>query len=277
MQIGCHLSIRKGLYSAGEKAIDLGANAFQIFTKNPRSLRPKNLDLADAIKGKEFCAEHNLSILCHTPYITNLSTPKDDLHLLSVDSLVEDLKIVEAYGSIGGVVHCGKHVGEGVEYGIQRMVETLNLIFDRYDGPAMLLLENTAGMGTEIGMEPDELVQIRQMTKYPERIGFCFDTCHAFAAGIWNNELFDQFMVSIEKSGFLENLVALHFNDCKDAFNNKKDRHAKIGEGQIGISALQKFLKSEKLAHIPFLLETPVDDEEEYRDEIVLLKRLIAN
>ncbi len=275
MKIGCHLSVSKGLYKAGEKALDLGANAFQVFTKNPRSLRPKKLDMVDATKGKKFCEDNNISILCHTPYISNLSSPKDDLQKLSVDSLVEDLYIAEAYGSIGAVVHCGKHVGEGVEYGINRMVESLNLILDRYDGSTLLVLENAAGMGTEIGMDPQQLVQIRQMTKYPERIGFCFDTCHAFVAGIWNNELFDQLIESFKKTGFLENLVAIHFNDSKEPFNSKKDRHAKIGEGEIGVEALQKFLKAEQLAHIPFILETPVDDEEEYRDEIVYLKQLV--
>jgi len=274
MQFGCHVSVGKGFEKAAQQANALGAETFQVFTKNPRSLKPKKLDLKDAEKGAEFCREYGISVVCHTPYVTNLSTHKDDLQEATVRSIVEDLNIAEAFRALGAVVHCGKHVGEGEEYGIKRMVETLDLILEQYEGNTKLLLENTAGQGSEIGLEPEVLVNIRNQTKYPEKIGFCFDTCHAFAAGQWNEDLFDSFIKRADESGYLEHLVAIHFNDSKVPFNSKKDRHEKIGQGEIGAKALQKFLKCDKLANIPFILETPVNKEEEYKDEILLLKEL---
>ncbi|OEF99292.1 endonuclease IV [Vulcanibacillus modesticaldus] len=277
MQIGCHVSVAKGLRKAAEKAHELGAETFQIFTKNPRGLKSKKINFEDAKNGREFCESHNMTVVCHTPYITNLSTPKDDLREVTIRSLIEDLHIAEAYGAYGAVVHCGKHVGEGEEAGIEKMVDTLNLILEQYSGPVQLLLENTAGQGTELGTDLQTLVDIRKRTKYPEKIGFCFDTCHAFAAGLWNEDTFEEFIKSAEEIGYLEHLKVIHFNDSKAPFGSRKDRHEKIGQGEIGSKALQKFLQCEKLNNIPFILETPVEKEEEYKDEIVYLRELSSS
>lgn len=274
MYIGCHVSISKGLEDATKRAIALDANAFQIFTKNPRGFQSKKVDEVDAKKGRELCIENDVKVVCHTPYITNLSTPKDDLQEATIRSLVEDLKIAEAYGAFGAVVHCGKHVGEGEEYGINRMVETLDIILEKYNGPTLLLLENTAGQGSELGLEPKTLMEIRQKTKYPEKIAFCFDTCHAFAAGQWNEELFESFIDEADKIGYLDLIKVIHINDSKVVFNSRKDRHEKIGIGEIGSAALKKFLTHEKFKEIPFILETPVNQEKEYSEEIALLQEL---
>lgn len=274
MKIGCHISVGKGLKSAAQKALQLGAQSFQVFTKNPRGLRPKKIDEKDALEGRAVCAQHDLEVICHTPYITNLSTPKDDLQEVTVRSILEDLSIAEAYGAKGAVVHCGKHVGEGEEYGIQRMIETLNMILKQYDGPTKLLLENTAGQGSELGLEIKTLTELRLATDYPEKIGFCFDTCHGFAAGIWDKDTFADLVDEMEKTGYLDHLYCIHFNDSKAPFNSRKDRHAKIGQGEIGAEALTLFLTEERFQHLPVILETPVEDEEEYGDEIKLLHQL---
>lgn len=276
MQLGCHISVSKGLRKAAEKAIELGAETFQIFTKNPRGLRPKKIDVVDAEAGVEFCKEHGITVVCHTPYITNLSTPDRGLHEATIRSIIEDLKIAEAYGAIGAVVHCGKHVGEGEEYGIKRMVETLDEILEDYNGPVQLLLENTAGQGSELGLDPQTLMDIRSQTKFPDKIGFCFDTCHAFAAGQWNEETFEEFIKRSDQVGYLDHIKVIHFNDSKVPFNSRKDRHAKIGQGEIGSKALQKFLQCEKLKEVPFILETPVEEEEEYKEEILYLRELLS-
>ncbi|QZT33182.1 deoxyribonuclease IV [Caldalkalibacillus thermarum TA2.A1] len=277
MKIGCHISIGKGLLKAAEKATELGAASFQVFTKNPRGLRPKKIDEKDAQRGREYCAEHDIEVVCHTPYITNLSTPKPDLQEVTIRSILEDLHIAEAYGSKGAVVHCGKHVGEGEEYGKQRMVETLNLILKQYDGSTKLLLENTAGQGSELGLDIQTLVELREATDYPEKIGFCFDTCHAFAAGIWNQETFTDLVDEMEKTGYLEHLYCIHFNDSKAPYGSRKDRHEKIGQGEIGSRALALFLKEARFEHLPVILETPVEDEREYGDEIEYLHQLKSN
>jgi deoxyribonuclease-4 len=274
MKVGCHISVAKGLYRACRRAEELGATSFQVFTKNPRALRPKKVDAKDAEKGVAFAREQGLTLVAHTPYITNLSTPKEDLHEATIRSIKEDLAIAEAYGAIGAVVHCGKHVGEGVEYGTRRMVETLNAILSAYEGPTRLLLENTAGQGSELGLTIEELVAIREATDFPEKIGFCFDTCHAFAAGVWKEESFDDLIRTMEQTGYLEHLAAIHFNDSKAPYNSRKDRHEKIGKGEIGSPALALFLRCDQLEGLPVILETPVEDESEYAEEIVYLKEL---
>lgn len=274
MKIGCHISVGKGLEFAVHRAMELGAESLQVFTKNPRGLKPKKLDYDDAEKGAALLQEHDLALICHTPYITNLSTPKEDLQEATIRSIIEDLTIAEAYGARGAVVHCGKHVGEGEEYGTKRMIETLDLILDNYDGPAKLLLENTAGQGSELGLTISALMEIHNGCKYPEKIGFCFDTCHSFAAGQWDLDSFDQLVDQMEDTGYLKHLVAIHFNDSKAPFASQKDRHEKIGKGEIGSKALAKFLTCSKFDHLPIILETPVDDEHEYAEEMVYLHQL---
>jgi deoxyribonuclease IV len=274
MKIGCHISVAKGFEKAAKRAKELGAESFQVFTKNPRGLKPKKIDVLDADRGKEFCEEHGIVLVAHTPYITNLSTPKEDLHEVTVRSIREDLSIAEAYGAVGAVVHCGKHVGEGEAYGRQRMVETLDRILSEYDGPVKLLLENTAGQGSELGLSIRELTEIRASTRYPEKIGFCFDTCHAFAAGTWVPDRFDELIREMEETGYLEHLVAIHFNDSKAPWGSRKDRHEKIGKGEIGSGALAQVLKAEVFNGLPVILETPVEDEDEYAEEIRYLHEL---
>mgnify|MGYP001062214912 CR=1 FL=1 len=274
MKIGCHISVSKGLEKAVQRALELGAESFQVFTKNPRGLKPKKVDYQDAEKGVALMHRHELTLVCHTPYITNLSTPKDDLQEATIRSILEDLHIAEVYGAVGAVVHCGKHVGEGEAYGIQRMVETLDRILEQYEGPVKLLLENTAGQGSELGLTVASLMEIRSATRYPDKIGFCFDTCHSFSAGQWQLETFDQLVEEMETSGYLEHLVAIHFNDSKAPFASQKDRHEKIGKGEIGSEALAKFLVSSHFQHLPVILETPVEDEQEYAEEMVYLHEL---
>lgn len=277
MKLGCHVSVGKGFLKASEQAKALGAVSFQVFTKNPRGLKPKKLDEKDAAAGVQFCEEHQLEVICHTPYITNLSTPKADLQEVTIRSIVEDLNIAEAFGSKGAVVHCGKHVGEGEVYGKQRMIETLDMILEQYNGPTKLLLENTAGQGSEIGLEIETLVEIKNATKYPEKIGFCFDTCHAFAAGQWDESTFDKLVDTMEQTGYLESLVCIHYNDSKAPFGSRKDRHEKIGKGEIGEKALLLFLEEKRFAHLPIILETPVEDEQEYAEEMTYLHQILQD
>ncbi len=274
MKFGCHISIAKGFERAAKRAYELGASSFQVFTKNPRSLRSKKLNLDDAQKGVSFCQEHGLTLVAHTPYITNLSTPKEDLHQLTIRSIQEDLKIATAYGAVGAVVHCGKHVGQGEAAGKKKMIETLNRILEDYQGSAKLLLENTAGQGSELGLTIEELVEIREATDRKEQIGFCFDTCHGFAAGIWSEESFEELVSKMERTGYLNDLVAIHFNDSKAEFRSRKDRHEKIGQGKIGSNALSRFLHSPAFEELPIILETPVQNESEYQEEIRYLRKL---
>lgn len=274
VKIGCHLSIAKGLEAAAKNAVRLNAQAFQFFSKNPRGFRSKTINREDADKGVALMRQHGLATIAHSPYITNLSTPKPDLQELTVRSLVEDLTICDAYGTPGLVVHSGKHVDMGESYGLDRMVETLNLILEAYQGPCRILLENTAGQGSEVGTTLEQLVQTRARTIAPERVGFCFDTCHGFAAGLWNAELLPAFLQTARDTGYLQALQAIHFNDSKGPFGNHRDRHEFIGKGNIGEEALSAFLRSPEFQVLPVLLETPAENEADYGPEMAYVRRL---
>jgi deoxyribonuclease-4 len=276
LQLGCHLSIAKGFPQAVENAHRLGCESFQFFTKNPRAFRGKAADPVQAERGRALMAEYGLVAVAHAPYITNLSTPDDELQALSVASLKQDLENAEAFGAVGCVCHMGKHVDQGEAYGMSRMVETLDMLLEAYTGPCRLLLENTAGMGSELGTTMEQCVEVRSRVRQPERIGFCFDTCHGFAAGAYRPEEWEEFIAHARSIGYWEHVVAVHLNDSKFGFGCRKDRHASLGKGFIGEDGLRHILRSEALAGLPVVLETPVDSEDEYGPEMEYARTLMA-
>ena len=274
MKLGCHVSISGGFASAAKRALGLGCEAFQVFSKNPRSFKGKAADPADGAAGVAFCQEHGLICIAHAPYILNLSTPEAELHSITVSSLVLDLQNAEVFGCKGLVVHCGRHVEQGTVEGLRRMVATLDEILTEYRGPVPILLENTAGQGTELGTTLEELLATRAATVNAGRIGFCFDTCHAFAAGLFDRDNWEACAETMRSTGFLEHLVAVHLNDSKFPYAARRDRHEKIGRGEIGEAAMTTILRSGALADLPVVLETPVSDEAEYAQEIVYCRQL---
>jgi len=189
MRIGCHVSIRHGFYAAAHSAQAVGCGAFQYFPKNPRSLTVKSFDHTDASRCKEFCSTHQLESISHTPYPVNLATEDPQLKKATVLSLLNDLMIADACGSIGVVVHYGKFSGNDPLQGYRNVIQLLNEVLQAWQGRAMLLIENqAAGMGTTL----QELVQIRALVDKADYIGFCLDTCHAFAGWLWNGENWQQ-------------------------------------------------------------------------------------
>lgn len=189
MKFGSHVSIREGYLGAAKQALSMNASAFQYFPKNPRSLSIKEFSKEEAALCKKFCEENYLESVAHTPYPTNL-TPRDETKRNKVvQSLLNDLEICEACGSIGAVVHFGKQISSGdllVSY--QLMIEMLNEILGQWEGNCKILLENSAGKPGSIGTTLEELVMVRNLCDQPEKIGFCLDTCHTFASGLWNGE-----------------------------------------------------------------------------------------
>lgn len=268
MRIGCHLSISNGFSEMIRKGVALGADIVQYFPKNPKSYRPKKFDPEKLQKDAQKVADLGIETVCHSPYVTNLSTPDPELREISIASIVNDLEICDAYGTPHLVVHCGKHVGEGPERGTQLMVEAIDEVLRRFSGDTMILLENTAGQGTELGQQIEELVAIHSALEQPDRVGICFDTCHAFAAGLFNPEAWDEFVQAFSQPEFLGLVRVIHLNDSKVPFGGRKDRHELIGQGEIGPEALTRFLMLEAVADLPIVLETPVDEEDQYADEI---------
>lgn len=274
MKLGCHISISKGYGAAVENAHRLGCESFQFFTKNPRAFKGKAADTDQAARGRALLAEYGLTAVAHAPYITNLSTPDPELREISIASLVQDLENAEAYGAIGTVCHMGKHVGEGEEKGMERMIDTLNELLDRYTGTCPLLLENTAGQGTELGTTLEQCVEVRSRVAQPHRIGFCFDTCHGFAAAAYRPEDWETFVAHARSIGYWEHLKAIHLNDSKFDHGSRKDRHANLGKGFIGEIGMAAILGSPALNGMPVVLETPVETEDDYLPEMVYARKL---
>ncbi|SMC04432.1 Endonuclease IV [Sulfobacillus thermosulfidooxidans DSM 9293] len=277
IRIGCHLSVAKGFVKAVDNAPKLGATCFQYFTKNPRGFRgAKPLNVVDAEEGRTRMQELNLVTVGHTPYLINLATPDEELFQLSVDALVQDLVIGEARGSYGVIVHCGKPKDKGLDWGITRMQEALARVLERNKTEhVMILLENTAGQGSEIGTTIEQLLAIAD--PFPkDKVGFCLDTQHAFAAGILSSENIGDFE-GFRHPEFMDGLKAIHLNDSKVPFGAKKDRHELIGQGFMGINMIQAILNEPRLHSIPFFLETPVESEAQYADEIRTCRELLGS
>ncbi len=276
IRIGCHLSIAKGFEKAVMIAPELGASCFQYFTKNPRGFRgAKQLDRVDAARGVAKMKELDLVAIGHAPYLINLATPEEELFTLSVDALVQDLVIAEARGTYGVVVHCGKHKGQGEDYGIERMHHALKAVLEKNTTEnVQILIENTAGQGSEVGYTLDQLLAIVEPFD-PSQVGICFDTQHAFAAGLLEPGHPKDFP-GFHHPEFMTRLKAIHLNDSKIPYAGKKDRHQLIGQGEMGAEMLQEILNDPRLQNVPFYLETPVDDERQYAAEIVACRNLVG-
>ncbi|MFL6556903.1 MAG: deoxyribonuclease IV [Bacillus sp. (in: firmicutes)] len=275
MIFGSHVSIRNGYLGAAKQAVANHASAFQYFPKNPRSLSIKDFDREDAKSCKEFCRNHQIHSIAHTPYSTNL-TPSPDKEQLTIDSLLNDLDIANTCGSIGVVVHYGSqisHTDPLASYHL--MLKILNEVLSQWEGDCLILLENNAGTKGALGTTLEELVQIRNLCDFPEKIGFCLDTCHAFASGLWNGENTADLIAKGESLGYFEQLKAIHLNNSKYPSGSKKDRHANIFQtnGYIKAEQLKGLLEAPIFQGIPLVLETPDDEGISHKEEIELLKQ----
>lgn len=271
MRIGCHLSTGAGFSRAVANAGRLGAEVFQYFPKNPKSYRIKRIDAQAWAKDRELARHAGLVTVAHSAYVTNLSTADPTLLETTIASIVNELQIAEAYGTPWLVVHCGKHLGEGPQAGMRRMAEAVEEVMARYQGPCHLLLENTAGQGTELGRTVDELIEIRGRMEQPRRVGFCLDTCHAFAAGLLAPDAFDQFVCQVSRPEFMAHLEVLHLNDSQGGPGDRLDRHALLGRGRME-GLLRQVLQEPAFGDLPVVIETPVAQEDDYAAEIRLAR-----
>jgi deoxyribonuclease-4 len=276
MKIGCHVSIRNGYLEAARTALAIGARSFQYFPKNPRSLKVKQFDPKDASACKSFCREQQLLSIAHTSYPVNLAVDDPKLFETTLRSLRNDLTIAEACGSVGLVVHFGQYKGEDVLEGYRVMIRMLNELLADWTGDTLLLLENNAGQGGRMGTTLEELTQVRQLLAVPEKVGFCLDTCHAFASGMWRGSDWERVAEKMRESGYFSALRAVHLNDSVYASGSCRDRHAGIGQGEIGLEAFAAFLRTPELAGLPIVLETPKPAGGSHQEEIAFVKRLIS-
>lgn len=271
LTIGCHLSISKGYLHMGKEALSLGANTFQYFTRNPRGGKARTFDEADMKALEAFMAEHNFGkILGHAPYTLNACAAGPSLRQFAKNMMREDLERLEFLPNQLYNFHPGSHVKQGVDQGIEYIVEALNEVM--FEGMhTTVLLETMAGKGTEVGRTFEEIARIIDGVKLKEYIGVCMDTCHIHEGDYDIIGDLDGVMESFDKIVGLDRLHAIHLNDSKNPRGAHKDRHEKIGEGHIGLEAITKVINHPALRNLPFYLETP-NELDGYAKEIALLR-----
>lgn len=272
--IGSHMSVAKGLDKTAENVVKMQANTMQIFSRNPRGSGFKQYGEHEVAEFQRIRKEHRFGpILAHAPYTLNLASATERTYEFANMVIKEDIARMDVLGIEYLVFHPGSHTGIGVEAGIENIIQGLNQAITGKE-KLMVLLETMSGKGSEIGSTFEELKQIRNGMIYPERVGICLDTCHVFSAGydIVNrlNEVLDEF----DKILGLEWLKAIHFNDSMMPFGSHKDRHATIGNGEIGEEALLRVICHPKLKGIPIYLETPLEDDG-HKEEIRMIKEKI--
>ena len=274
--IGSHLSISKGYSHMGQEASSIGANTFQFFSRNPRGGQVRAFDEADMKALVAYMEEHNFGrLLAHAPYTLNACAAKPDLREFAKNSMREDLERMEYIPGNMYNFHPGSHVKQGMDQGIEYIIDCLNEVM--FPGmKTTVLLEAMAGKGTEVGSKFEELARIIDGVKLKEYLGVCVDTCHIHEGGydIVNNleGVLDEFdsIVGIDR------LHAIHLNDSKNPIGAHKDRHEKIGEGHIGIDAIARIVTHPKLTNLPFYLETP-NELDGYAKEIAMLRSIVDN
>ena len=273
MDLGCHISIAKGFYKAGKDALSIGANTFQFFTRNPRGGKAKALDFKDLAKLEELMKANNFGpLLAHAPYTLNMASTKESVRSFAREMFADDLKRMEDLPSTLYNFHPGSHTGSGLEWGIGQIIQIIN---DTLTGneTTTILLETMSGKGTEIGITFEELKMIIDGVNYKEKMGVCLDTCHIYSAGYDIVNDLDGVLNHFDQVVGIGKIKAIHLNDSLTEFNSRKDRHAKIGEGTMGLEAIESIVLHPKLKGIPFFLETP-NELDEHREEIQLIRNM---
>ncbi len=277
MMLGAHVSTAGGLHNAISSGDDLGCDAIQIFLKSPNQWAGKVPGEAEIDLFIERRSESSIQeVFIHDIHLTNLASPKMDVLENSREQFIFQLQLAARLNIRYIVTHLGAHLGLGEAIGLQVLSDSLNLVLEQVtDGDVVILLETTAGQGTNLGYCFEHLRQIIDMSKYPEKMGVCFDTCHVFAAG-YNlctetdyNQTFERFDQIIG----LDRLIAFHLNDAKSAYNSRVDRHDHIGEGNLGIPPFQRLVNDSRFENVPAIIETP-KMKEMHATNLAVLRKL---
>lgn len=261
LYIGNHTTSSKGYTRMARQMIANGGNTFAFFTRNPRGGRAKEIDLEDVRKFLELTEEYKFGkIVAHAPYTLNACAAKENIREFARETMADDLKRMEWTPGNYYNFHPGSHVGQGAEAGVRMIAEMLNEVLTE-EQTTTVLLETMSGKGTEMGRNFEELRQILDLVEKKDKMGICLDTCHVWDGGydIVNN--LDGVLEEFDRIIGLEKLKAIHLNDSLNDLGSHKDRHARIGEGRIGLEALVRVIRHPRLEGIPFILETPNDDE----------------
>lgn len=273
LRIGCHISSGKGFLAMGKTARSIHANTFQFFTRNPRGGAVKSLDLEDVEAMNTFCKEQGISsMLAHAPYTLNACAKDEGLREFARNTMADDLKRLEYVPGCMYNFHPGSHVQQGAELGIQLIADTLNRVLSPKQS-TIVLLETMSGKGSEVGRSFEELRAILDQVELSDKMGVCLDTCHVFDAGYDIINDLDGVLAEFDRIIGFKRLKAIHLNDSMNPLGSHKDRHQRIGQGNIGLKAFAAIINHPRLRELPFYLETP-NELNGYAAEIALLKSL---
>jgi deoxyribonuclease-4 len=280
--LGAHMSISGGIFNSLLEGEKVGCNTIQIFTKSSNQWQAKPLNREEIEK---FYREQQRTkikpVVAHNSYLINLGSPQTDLLKKSKDSMLIELERCEKLSIPYLIIHPGSHLGDGETKGIKRIVDSINWLFDktvRYK--VKILLETTAGQGTNIGYRFEQLAEIMESVKDKKRVGICYDTCHTFAAGydIRDKESYEKTWKEFDEILGIKNLLVIHMNDSKKTLGSKVDRHEHIGRGEVGLAGFRLFMNDKRWENIPKILETPKKEDKLKLDKMNLatLRRLIV-
>jgi len=265
IRVGCHVSIAGSIDKAVDRAKKIGCDTFQVFTGNPRGWNVKPLEDEVAAKFRDKVAASGMSpVVAHMPYLPNLASPKDELYEKSCGVLLRELRRCDTLGIPYLVTHPGSHLGSGRENGIERIAGAIDSTLGSDPGDTCILVENTSGSKNSVGGGLEDIGDIIDSLsgEGKKRTGVCFDTCHAFAAGydLSTGSGLEDTVEAFESLIGLERLKVVHLNDSKGVVGGHLDRHEHIGLGEIGEAGMRNIVTDKRLASLPFICETPVND-----------------
>ena len=273
LTIGCHLSSAKGYTAMAKEAEKIHANTFQFFTRNPRGARAKEINPEDVKIFHKKAKEQGIAqILAHAPYTLNACSADESVREFAVNIMRDDLQRMECTPGNCYNFHPGSHVKQGPETGIAYIAQMLNELLKK-DQSTTVLLETMAGKGSEVGRNFEELREILDRVELQEKMGVCLDTCHVSDGGYDIVHDLDGVLTEFDSIIGLRRLKAIHLNDSKNPPGSRKDRHACLGEGTIGLEALGRIVRHPALKDLPFCLETP-NDLPGYAREIALMREM---
>ena len=272
LYIGNHTSSSKGYLAMGKQMLANGGNTFAFFTRNPRGGKAKEINPQDVQAFLQLEQENHFGkLVAHAPYVMNCCAAKENLREFARETMADDLKRLELTPGNYYNFHPGSHVGQGAETGIAKIAEILNEVLTK-EQSTTVLLETMSGKGSEVGRNFQELRQIIDQVELKEKLGVCLDTCHVWDGGYDIVNDLDGVFAEFDQIIGLDRLKAIHLNDSMNGLGSHKDRHARLGEGEIGLEALVRVINHPATKGIPFILETPNDDEGWARELSLLWK-----
>jgi len=277
VKVGAHVSIAGSIDRAVDRAGKIGCDTFQIFSRNPRGWRAKEISEEVAQEFKRKLKRSGMHPpVDHMPYLPNLATPKEDVYRKSVDALALELERCEILGIPYLVTHLGSHLDSGKEVGLNRTVDAIIRALSAFENDVILLLETTSDSKNSVGGSFEDLAEIMSRVDREDRVGACFDTCHAFVAGyeLRTEEGLEETMEKFDRTIGLERMKVVHLNDSKGPIGSKLDRHEHIGLGEIGEEGFRLILNHPTIRTRPLILETPSDERRDDLGNIALVREL---